>query len=308
MARAIAAAAVGAAVAVTGSCGRGPAHRIPSVTVSGPAASAAPSGPESAGAGGGPAVGALPRPDHLVVAVFENKSYEALAGNAAAPYLNSLMKRAAVFTNAHGVAHPSQPNYLALFSGSTQGVTDDHCPVDLKGRPNLGRQLLDAGHTFAGYSEDLPRAGYRGCTSAGYAAKHNPWVDFDNVPPSANLPYSAFGSDYAKLPTLAFVVPNLCNDMHNCGVATGDTWARSNLAPYLAWAEQHNSQLLVTFDENDGSAGNQILTLFAGSGVNPGLYPESVDHYRVLRTVEAYYGLAPIGRAAQSAPITDAWK
>jgi acid phosphatase len=299
-ARVIGAAAVVAALAIPVSCGRAPAHPTPSVTPSSRAAAPAPSGPESA-------VGALPRPDHLVVAVFENKSYDTLAGNPQAPYLNSLMKQAALFTNAHGVAHPSQPNYLALFSGSTQGVTDDHCPVDLKGTPNLGRQLLDAGHTFAGYSEDLPSPGYRGCTSGRYAAKHNPWADFDNVPASANLPYGAFPSDYATLPTVAFVVPNLCNDMHDCGTAAGDIWARSHLAPYLAWAAQHNSQLLVTFDENDGSAGNQILTLFAGSGVKAGIYPESVDHYRVLRTIEAFYGLPPISHAASSVPITDAW-
>jgi hypothetical protein len=79
------------------------------------------------------------------------------------------------------------------------------------------------------------------------------------------------------------------------------------LAPYLAWATQHNSQLVVTFDENDGSSGNQILTLFAGGGVKPGVYPEAIDHYRVLRTIEAFYGLPPIGRAAPSAPITEAW-
>jgi acid phosphatase len=253
-------------------------------------------------------VAAIPRPDHVVVAIFENKSYDTLAGNPHAPYLNSLMNRAALFTNAHGVAHPSQPNYLALFSGSTQGVTDDHCPVRLTGKPNLGRQLLDTAHTFAGYSEDLPQAGYAGCTTARYAAKHNPWVDFDDVPTGANLPYDAFPADYAKLPTLSFVVPNLCDDMHDCGAAAGDAWAKANLAPYLAWATQHDSLLVVTFDENDGNAGNQILTLFAGSHVKPGRYPEPVDHYRVLCTLEALYGLPPIGEAAHTRPITDTWQ
>jgi acid phosphatase len=244
----------------------------------------------------------------VVVAVFENKRYDKVAGNGSAPYLNGLMKRAAVFTDARGVAHPSQPNYLALFSGSTQGVTDDHCPIDVKGRPNLGRQLLDAGLSFTGYSEDLPKAGYLGCSHAKYAAKHNPWVDFDNVPASANQPYSAFPADFAKLPTVSFVVPNLCNDMHDCGTATGDKWARSHLDAYLRWADQHNSLLVVTFDENDGSPRNQILTFFAGAGIKPGVYPEPVDHYRVLRTLQAFYGLAPIGAAARTAPISDVWR
>jgi acid phosphatase len=248
------------------------------------------------------------RPDHVVVAVFENKSYEQVAGNKSAPYLNALMKRAAVFTNSHGVAHPSQPNYLALFSGSTQGITDNHCPIDLEGRLNLGRQLFDSGLSFTGYSEDLPKAGFLGCSHARYAAKHNPWIDFDNVPASANQPYSAFPTDFAKLPTVSFVVPNLCNGMHDCGTPAGDNWARAHLDGYLRWADQHNSLLIVTFDENDGSPRNQILTLFGGAGVKPGIYTESIDHYRVLRTIEALYGLPPIGQAARTAPITDVWR
>jgi acid phosphatase len=298
-------------VAILASCGRVPLHRAPSA-ISGSSApnsaTSSPSASAAASAAAGEAASGIRRPDHVVVAVFENKSYDKVAGNGSAPYLNALMKRAALFTNARGVAHPSQPNYLALFSGSTQGVTDDHCPIDLKGRPNLGRQLLDASLSFTGYSEDLPRAGYLGCSSARYAAKHNPWVDFDNVPASANQPYSAFPTDFAKLPTVSFVVPNLCNDMHDCGIAAGDRWAQAHLDAYLRWADQHNSLLVVTFDENDGSPRNQILTFFAGAGVKPGSYPEPVDHYRVLRTVQAFYGLAPIGQAARTAPIADVWR
>jgi acid phosphatase len=285
-----------AALAIPVSCGRVPAHRPPTASPG----VVVPSPPYR---GGG-----IRRPDHVVVAVFENKSYGQVAGDRNAPYLNALMKRAAVFTESHGVAHPSQPNYIALFSGSTHGVTDDHCPVDLDGKPNLGRQLLDAGLSFTGYSEDLPRAGFLGCSHGKYAAKHNPWADFSNVPASANQPYSAFPADFAKLPTLSFVVPNLCNDMHDCGTATGDAWARTHLDGYLQWAEKNNSLLIVTFDENDGSPRNQILTLVAGAGVKPGTYPEPVDHYRVLRTLEAFYGLAPIGKAAGTSPITSIWR
>ncbi|HEV7897184.1 MAG TPA: alkaline phosphatase family protein [Planosporangium sp.] len=304
-----------AAFAIPVSCGRVPAHRPPSadsaLTAPGSATSngAVASPSASRAAGGGTVVPrGMRRPDHVVIAVFENKSSEQVSGSKSAPYLNALMKRAAVFTNSHGVAHPSQPNYLALFSGSTHGVTDDHCPVDLDGKPNLGRQLFDAGLSFVGYSEDLPRAGFLGCSHAKYAAKHNPWVDFNNMPASANQPYSAFPTGFAELPTVSFVVPNLCNDMHDCGTAAGDTWARAHLDAYLRWADQHNSILVVTFDENDGSPRNQILTLFAGAGVKPGSYPEPVDHYRVLRTIEAFYGLAPIGRAADITPITSVWR
>jgi acid phosphatase len=245
------------------------------------------------------------RPDHVVVAVFENRSYPQLAGNGSAPYLNALMRRSATFTDARAVAHPSQPNYLALFSGSTQGITDDHCPVRLHGIPNLAGQLLDAGHGFTGYSEDLPSPGYTGCASAGYTAKHNPWVDFDNVPATANQPYLAWPNDFTRLPTVAFVVPNLCHDMHDCAIADGDAWASTHLDPYLRWADTHNSLLVVTFDEDDNNAGNQILTLIAGAGIRPGARTGRIDHYTILRTIEDLYGLAPIGAAQQAVALTD---
>jgi acid phosphatase len=248
-----------------------------------------------------------PRPDHVVVVIFENKGSASQSDPANAPFITSLFSRSAVFTNSRAITHPSQPNYLALFSGSTQGVTSDACLSRFHSRPNLGAQLIAAGHSFAGYSENLPTPGYTGCFQGLYAGKHNPWVDFDNVPASANLPYSAFPTSYAKLPTVSFVVPNLCNDMHNCSTRTGDAWAKRNLGPYVDWAQTHNSLLVLTYDENDGSAGNQILTLFAGAGVRPGKYAESVTHYRVLRTIEAMYGLPPIGQATGTSPITDVW-
>jgi phosphatidylinositol-3-phosphatase len=255
-----------------------------------------------------PSATGLPRPDHVLIAIFENKSYAQIAGSRNAPYLNEVMAQSAVFTKARAITHPSQPNYVALFAGSTYGVHSDHCPVRLGDRPNLGRQLLDAGLGFAGYSEDLPRTGYTGCSAGRYAAKHNPWVDFSNIPSSANLPYRDFPTDYARLPTVSFVIPNLCNDMHDCSVAVGDRWARDNLDGYLRWATTHNSLLVITFDENDGDRGNRILTLFAGAVVKPGRYAEPVDHYRVLATIEHLYGLPWLNRAGETTPITDAWR
>ena len=151
--------------------------------------------------------------------------------------------------------------------------------------------------------------GYRGCTGGDrYARKPNPWVDFTALGASVNQPFSAFPTDYSSLPTVSFVVPNLCDDMHDCGTAAGDRWAASHLDRYLRWADTHNSLLIVTFDENDGSAANQILTVFAGPMVRPGRYGEEVTHYRVLRTVEWLYGLTPIGEAAGTSPIDDVWR
>jgi hypothetical protein len=250
---------------------------------------------------------AVPRFDHVVIAVMENKKYSQVIGNSSAPYINSLAKSGANFTSSHGVAHPSQPNYIAMFSGSTQGVVSDACPKNFRGRANLGRQLLDAGFSFAGYSEDQPSAGYTGCTMGGYARKHNPWVDFDNVPAASNQPYTAFPTDYAKLPTVSYVIPNLCNDMHDCSVATGDAWLKRNLDGYVQWAKTHNSLFILTWDEDDFGASNQIVTVFAGPNVRPGDVSQNINHYNVLRTIEDMYGLAPLGKAASATPITSIW-
>jgi acid phosphatase len=251
--------------------------------------------------------GHLPSPAHVMVVVFENEDASDVVGSAKAPYLTSLAKSGATFEDAHGETHPSQPNYLALFSGSTQGVTDDSCPVELSG-DNLGAQLLAAGKTFVGYSEDLPQAGYTGCASGRYARKHNPWVDFPGLPPSVNQPLSALPTDYSKLPTVSFVVPDLCNDMHDCGVAAGDAWARDHVAPYVEWATEHDSLVIVTFDEDRGSRNNHIATILAGAGVAPSSSNgQRINHYDVLRTLEDMYGLPALGKAADATALTGMW-
>jgi acid phosphatase len=245
-------------------------------------------------------------PEHVVVVVFENKADQQIAGQATAPYLNSLGTCGARYTQAFGETHPSQPNYLALFSGGMHGVTDNRCPIRLRGQPNLGRQLLDRGLSFTGYAEDLPRPGFTGCTHARYAAKHNPWVSFDNVPASANQPLSAFPDDFSTLPTVSFVVPNMCHDMHDCSVGIGDTWLRTHVDGYLAWAYTHHSVLLVTFDEDDGEHDNQIFTVLSGAGVTAGQYTTRVDHYTMLATLQQWFGLSRLGASARTAPLPGA--
>jgi hypothetical protein len=250
--------------------------------------------------------GPLPRPDHVMIVVLENEDASAIVGATDAPYLTSLSHAGATFSDAHGETHPSEPNYLALFSGSTQGVTDDRCPVTLSG-PNLAAQLQTAGHTFVGYSESLPAAGFTGCNSGDYARKHNPWVNFSDLPASINQPLSAMPADYSKLPTVSIVVPNLCNDMHNCSVATGDSWAKDHLSSYQSWAATHNSLLIVTFDEDSGTSANTIATLLDGPMVAPGDDNQRVDHYSILRTIEDMYALPAIGKAADAAPMRGIW-
>jgi phosphatidylinositol-3-phosphatase len=240
--------------------------------------------------------------------VLENKAAGQIDGSSSAPYLNALMASSAVFADARAVAHPSEPNYLALFSGSTQGVTDDRCPLALGARPNLGRQLLDAGRSFVGYSEGLPTVGFTGCSSGDYAAKHNPWVHFGNLPASVNQPGHAFPTDYRQLPTVAFLIPDLCNDMHNCSVQVGDTWVRNHLDGYARWARDHNSLLIITFDEDDNHSTNQILTMITGVGVHTGRYTTHLTHYGVLATIEDLCGLRRLGAAATATPAIGIWR
>jgi hypothetical protein len=252
------------------------------------------------------AVAAVPRPDHVVVVVMENHSYGEVIGNPAAPYINSLASTGATFTASTGVTHPSEPNYLALYSGSTQGLTDDSCPHTYTSA-DLGSELIAAQLTFKGYSESMPSNGYTGCTSGSYARKHNPWVNFTSVPAASNLTFSDFPTDYTTLPTVSFVVPNLLNDMHDGSVATGDAWLQQHLDGYAQWAKTHHSLLVVTWDEDDSSANNQIPTIFVGGPVQPGSYPEPINHYNVLRTIEDAYGLPYAGASATATPITDTW-
>lgn len=249
---------------------------------------------------------ALPSFDHIVVVIEENHAYNEIIGNANAPYLTSLASGGANMTQSFAVTHPSQPNYLALYSGSTQGITSDSCPHTFSAE-NLGHQLLAAGRSFAGYSESMPSHGYTGCTSGTYARKHNPWVDFSNVPASSNLRYADFPTDYTTLPALSFVVPNLCDDMHDCSVSTGDTWLRNHLSGYATWAATHNSLLVVTFDEDDSSASNQIPTVLAGAHVTTGGYSEHITHYTVLRTLQSLTGVACVGNSCSASPISDIW-
>ncbi|RAG80317.1 acid phosphatase [Streptacidiphilus pinicola] len=256
-----------------------------------------------------PGAAAVPRPAHVVVVIEENHPYDQIIGSGAAPYLNSLAGQGASFTASYAVAHPSEPNYLALFSGSTQGLTDDSCPHTFSG-PTLGSELLGSGLTFAGYSESLPATGWTGCSTGDYARKHNPWVDFATIPASANRTFDAFPSSaagYAALPTLSIVVPNLQHDMHDGTVQQGDDWLRAHLSGYADWARTHDSLLVVTWDEDDNGPDNHIPTLVVGAGVKQGQYGELLDHYRLLRTLEAAYGLSPVGESAQRAPVTDIW-
>ncbi|MEO8568881.1 MAG: alkaline phosphatase family protein, partial [Ginsengibacter sp.] len=175
-------------------------------------------------------------PAHTVILILENRPYNNIVGNSLAPYINGLIANSntALFTQSFGLTHPSQPNYIMLYSGDNQGVTDNNVPSNLPFTTlNLGATLITKGLSFAGYSEGLPSVGSNVATSGSYVRKHNPWVNWqgtgiNNIPSASNRPFSDFPSDFNLLPTLSIVVPDLDHDMHDGSIATGDTWVHDN--------------------------------------------------------------------------------
>ena len=298
----------------------------------------------------------LPVYDHVVIVVEENKDFEQIfGGEFYAPYLQKLAAEGASIARMFGEEHFSQGNYFWLFSGSNQNVgfldqvpsRANHADYPFRAS-NLGEQLIKKGLSFKGYSESLPAIGSEVSTdppnssgdSCVYGRKHVPWISFANVPKgttidtSSNLRFADFPSDYTKLPTVAFVIPNLNDDMHNGkpakSIPAGDDWLRQNIDNYYQWAKTHNSLLIVTFDENDDKdryigltnplvspsgtyppvdqfnqhlldLQNRIVTIFAGAHIKSGLKPDAyaegqgITHVNILRTIEAMYGLPKSG-------------
>lgn len=271
----------------------------------------------------------VPRPDHIVIVIEENHGYNQIVGSKNAAYINKLIDEGALFTDAHGVTHPSQPNYIALFSGDTHSVKDDKCLQDETPytSPNLGASLLQHGFTFKGYAQTMPSAGYLECqyklsdlTKAYlYARKHVPWADWqgtkkNNIPDSLSQPMTQFPSNFDSLPNVAFVIPDQDHDMHNIGapgddaaIQRGDKWLKDNLAGYIDWAQSHNSLFILTYDEDNFTKENQIPTLFVGPMVKQGKYNTEINHYNVLHTLEAMYNL-PVEDNKSAEVISGIWK
>ncbi len=311
-------------------------------------------------------------PSHIVIVIEENHGADQIVGNPNMPYLNkTLIAGGLLLTNSHGVQHPSQPNYLDLFSGSDQRVTNDGPVFGSSSDPfkqtaltsgNIAAAMIHKGYTFRAYSQSLPSLGSLAYFSDGthgydavprsnpgafiYARKHNPWTNWQTIsgyarpgntsntlPGGINQPLSDFPSDFNKLPTLSFVIPNQCNDMHggvkgstttaNCPYPSSsgdahdvrlarnaDNFLLERLGAYAAWAKTHNSLLIVTWDENESSLGsNRITTVFYGAGIKPGSRSsQRVNHFNVLATIGTYYGLdlSQLGHAAKAAPIAAA--
>jgi phosphatidylinositol-3-phosphatase len=267
------------------------------------------------GAGGARAVpGTVPAFAHVWVLVLENASFATLADGSSDPYFRSLMSKYGLAANYFAVAHPSQPNYLALFSGSTQGVTDDGTH-NLTGT-NLTDQLQAHGKTWRVYEQDYPGGCFAGPTSGGlgegfgaaglYARKHDPAISFDNIRTNsarcANI--TSLSSFDPAAADFELIVPNGCNDMHSCPMATADAFL-ADFVPHMTTGPAFaNSVLFITTDEGTGA--NQVATLVISPLARAG-FSSSVrhDHYSLVRTIEDAWGLGCLGQACNANDMSE---
>jgi len=206
---------------------------------------------------------------HVFIVVEENANYADVVGSPSMPYLNGLATQYGLAANYFANGHPSIPNYFELTTGQTLTLIDALTPHSFPvSEDNVIRELIAAGKTWKSYAEDLPAVGYTGGDSGNYAVRHNPlayMTDVQDDPAQTKnlVPFSQFAADLptANLPDYSFIVPNLCNDAHNCPLATADNWLKTNLDPVIRSAVfQKDGLLVIVFDEAD------TLDFTAGGG------------------------------------------
>jgi hypothetical protein len=277
-------------------------------------------------AAGAPSVppSSVPAFDHVFFTMLENRSYDQVIGNSAAPYLSQLASANVALAQSYGAVHPSDPNYMAVAGGSTFGHTDNPYPggIGTIDAPHIGDSVEAAGKTWKGYIEDMGTNCNR--TSSGYFDVDNlPFLFFKNIANDdtrcrAHLqPVSQFWTDLqatSTTPNFVWFEPNTCNTMHSCSTSTGDTWFKNNLPKLFAspaWTQQR-SLLIITFDEDDSSHGQRIPTIVVGSPgtVKTGYTSQShYTHYSVSRTMETALGLPTLTRNDGYAnPLNDVWR
>ena len=254
--------------------------------------------------------------EHVFIIVMENKEYGAVIGSPQAPYINGLAQRYATATDYNGVTHPSLPNYLALTSGSADGVTTDctppsaGCEVNVS---NIADELEKSGRTWKEYAESMPSNCYMD-NSGEYVTKHNPFEYYTDIVTHTSrcnahvVPYTQLASDLQSTqttPNYAFITPNLCDDMHDCSVASGNNWLAANIPAILnskAFTTQ-NSLLVLTWDEGD-SASNRIPTILIGPNIKRGYQSsKAYNHYALLHTIEAAWDLPGLTANDKQAPL-----
>jgi hypothetical protein len=248
---------------------------------------------------------------HVVVVVEENHTLNQILGSPRAPFLNQLASRGVLLTAYHAITHHSLPNYLAMVSGRTQGITTSDCTGCTLTGPNLASQLEHAGIPWKAYMQGLPAPCSDVAHLGAYVKRHDPFVYFGAVRRSPGqchkvVPFSQFATDLAagRLPRFAFVVPDLEHDMHDGPVSVADGWLRdlySRLVASSGW--RPDTRLVVTFDEGTADD-NRVFTVVTGPRVRPRLDDTVYSHYSLLRSVETLFGLPHLGHAADTSTAT----
>src|SRR5947199_8627960 len=273
-----------------------------------------PAGPGGGGGGGG-TPGPIPAVGHMVIVVEENSDYSDVIGNAAMPYLNGLAQQYALATQYYAHTHPSRGNYFELATG--QILTNDDGSSTIENVDNIVRELVAAGKTWKSYAEDLPSDGYTGGDVGNYARKHNVFAllsDVANDPVQSNnlVPFTQFATDLANnaLPNYSFIVPNLCNDAHDCSLGTADTWLQANIDPLIKSAQfQQDGLLIILFDESDSdhtNGGGRVVWVVVSPKAKRGYQSTTFyQHQSTLRLTLKALGVTAFPNAAASAPDMD---
>jgi len=242
--------------------------------------------------------GGVPRAGHVFIVTEENTNYASVIGSASMPYLNSLAQQYGLATQYYANTHPSIGNYFML--GTGQIITNNDSYSTIVTVDNVVRRLLAAGKTWKSYAEDLPSVGYTGGDVGGYARKHNTFALLSDVANDSTqrrnlVPFTQFATDLANgtLPAYSNIVPNLCNDAHDCSLATADTWLQTNIAPLLASATfQQDGLLIITFDEagsDNTNGGGRVAWVVVSPKAKRGYQSTTLyQHQSTLRlTLEA---------------------
>jgi hypothetical protein len=254
---------------------------------------------------------ALPAFSHVYLIVMENKEYPAIVGNPDARYINNqLIPQYGLAARYYAVTHPSEPNYLALFSGAVQGVHDDRIHhIDAL---NLVDLLEPAGHSWAVFAENVPLDCYRLNSASGgpdgpgtYARRHEPAIIFTDIArnPARCAHITNFSHFDASAADFELIIPNLCHDMHDCGVGSGDAFLRRFVPGILDSPDFATSVLFVTFDEGTTASGGggHVATLVISPLAKAGFRSKVThSHYSLLRTIEDAWGLECLRRTCNA--------
>ena len=235
---------------------------------------------------------------------MENREYDSIVGDPRARYINALIDRYGLATDYTAVAHPSQPNYLALFGGSTFGIRDDAIH-DLAGS-NLADQLDAHGRTWRVYAQDVPGGCSRVAFADGpvdllgapgsYARKHEPAISFTDISgdPAACAHITDMAGFSPRAADFELIVPNQVNDMHDGTTEQGDAFLSSFVPRITSSAEFADSLLLITWDEGSSSigGGGRVATIVVSDRVRTGFQSRvGHTHYSLLATIERAWGL-----------------